>query len=198
MLRLLVLVTAACALLFAPRPAVPGPERTVDAGTALRLDVQGLVSGAELVLEGRVLAKRALPTARGRIATELDLEVHRTFLGDDQLRRTVRLPGGLLPDGSGILIPGMPTVAQGEDVILFLTEDNGQGARMPVGLAQGKLRVATNLAGEKVLVRHHAGLELAPAPGLPTGHVSSQEHLDYAQTLAEIHAAVEHKRLGGR
>lgn len=198
MLRALALAAAACSLLLAPLLSRSASQRTLDAGTALRLDIDGLVEGAELVLEGRVLSRIAYRTARGRVATEYELDVLRTFQGDDLPRRTVRLPGGVLSDGSGVLIAGLPHLVPGEDAILFLTEEGSQGTRMPVGLAQGKLRVATTLGGSKVLVRDHAGLELVAASGAALGHGLSQEHLDYAATVAEIHAAAHRKRQGGR
>ena len=148
MRRALVLAAAALAFAQGPRVTLPSgdlPQREVGAGTAVRLDIEGLVEHAELVLEGRVLSRRAVRTTRGRVATEVELDVLRTFLGEERARRTVRVPGGLLPDGSGVLIPGMPTLLEGEDVLLFLTGPSATGARMPVGLAQGKLRVVTAL-----------------------------------------------------
>jgi hypothetical protein len=198
MLRALFLAAAACVPCVVALLSPHGGPGAVDAGTALRLDVEGLVAASALVLEGRVLSRQALPTAAGRIATDFEIEAQRTWLGTTPGRHTVRLPGGVLPDGSGILIAGMPSLLPGEDVILFLTAESSSGARMPVGLSQGKLRVATSLAGEKVLVRHHAGLDLVHAPGEAATHGASQEHLDYAATVAEIHAAVQRKRLGGR
>ncbi len=198
MFRALALAVAAGALLVPPCLERVGAAREIDAGTALRLELAELVEHAELVLEGRIVTRSAQLTPTGRVATDHGVEVLRTFLGEPLAQRTLRLPGGVLPDGSGVLIPGMPRLALGEDVILFLTGEGAQGARMPVGLAQGKLAVVTSLAGEKVLVRRHDGLDWAHAPGEPVHHAHSGEHLDYAATVAEIHAAVQRRAQGGR
>lgn len=193
MFRALALAAAAGMLLAPPCLERAHGVREVGAGTALKLELSELVEHSELVLEGRVVALGAELTATGRVATDLELEVLRTFLGEPLARRSVRLPGGVLPDGSGVLIPGMPRLALGEDVILFLTGEGALGQRMPVGLAQGKLQVVTTLSGEKLLVRRHDGLDWVHAPGAPIQHAHSGEHLDYAATVAEIHAAVQRR-----
>ncbi len=174
-----------CAVLF-PRSS----STEVDAGTAIRLDVEGLVEHAALVLEGRVRSAQVLVALNGMIETEYLLDVDRTFEGTDRLTQTMRLPGGVLPSGKGLILPGMPSLVPGEDVILFLTDASQAGLRMPVGLAQGKFRVETSLTGEKRLSRRQGSLSMVD-PG--TGQMlegASHQIYDYAATVAEIHAAV--------
>src|SRR5262245_39418837 len=76
------------------------PPHQAGAGSARRLELTELVQASELVLEGRVLATRALESD-GPLLTEALLEVSRTFKGDERSTRTVRLPGGVRADGSG-------------------------------------------------------------------------------------------------
>lgn len=179
----------ACALLLATRSGGP-----IDAGTALRLEVPELVERADVVLEGRVAALRVLEEDAGRIETEYVLAVERTYFGDPRPERVVRFPGGVLPDGRGLVLPGLPRLAPGEDVLLFLSAPSAAGLRMPVGLAQGKFRIETDADGVRTLVRDQGMVTLA---NLATGEVretGNYARRDYAEVVAEIHAAVE-KRL---
>lgn len=167
---------------------------TVDAGTAVELDLDGLVLASDLVLEGRIASITCVETPTGRIETELRLDVDRHFWGAESDQRIVRLPGGVLPDGRGLILPGMPQFKSGEDLILFLSAAGSTGVRMPVGLAQGKLSVLTDLAGQRVLTREPASLtKLSPHNG---AHSESDgwEVLGYAETVASLRAAADRRR----
>ncbi len=130
------------------------------------------------------------------IETEYLLDVDRTFEGTDQLTQTVRLPGVVLPTGTGLLLPGMPSLVPGEDVILFLTEASDSGLRMPVGLAQGKLRVETTLSGQKQLSRRQGELSMVDPDTGQMLECGGHEIFDYAATVARIHAAVASEESG--
>lgn len=166
----------------------------VDAGTAVELDLEGLVGSSDLIVEGRIAELHSVEMPTGRIETELHVEVDRHFWGAESQTRVVRVPGGVLPDGRGLILPGMPQFVAGEDVILFLSAEGASGVRMPVGLAQGKLRVLTDLSGARVLMREPASLtKLAPQTG---AHSESDgfEVMNYAETIATLHAAVDQRR----
>jgi hypothetical protein len=193
MRRSLLLLGLVLALAAAPGPGTSAPA--VDAGTALRLDVPQLAERAALVLEGRVREARGVLSSTGLVETEYLLEVDRTLYGDHQPVRTLRVPGGVLPGGDGLLLPGMPRMLPGEDVLLFLTGPSAAGARMPVGLSQGKFRVETNLAGERRLTRRHGSLTTVGADG-GLWDAAGAEVFDYAETLAEVHAALARRRPG--
>lgn len=165
----------------------------VEAGTAVRLDIDELVDGADLVFEGRVSATRSLESAPGRIETEYTIDVDRTFWGAELGQRTFRLPGGVLPDGSGLVLPGMPTISTGEDTLMFLSAEGSSGVRMPVGLAQGKLSVVTSLGGARVFTRQQGQLSMADPASGAVQHAGAAEQLDYAETIAEIRAAAERR-----
>lgn len=170
----------------------PGDVR---AGTAVRLDVSGLVDHADLVVEARVIASRTLLVASGRIETEYTLDVKRAFLGDAQLAHTIRLPGGVLPasqGGRGLLIPGMPSLGDGENVVLFLTGAGASGMRMPVGLAQGKYRIVADALGRRFALQSLNALSLVDAQGAPTAAVADSVEFDVLAT--QIEAAVQARR----
>jgi len=159
------------------------------AGTALRMDVRELSQRSDLVVEARVLGLQAFEEPDGRIETEFQLEVQRTFLGEDVVHRAIRLPGGVLPTGKGMLLAGMPSLEVGETAILFLTAPTDTGMRMPVGLAQGKMRVVTSPSGEKLVVVDRAGLELANPETGAIAEADGSLVLPYAHVLAQIEAA---------
>ncbi len=164
----------------------------VVAGTALRMEVPELVRGSDLIVEGRVLSGEAFESD-GRIETEYLIEVERTFVGEDQPYRAVRIPGGVLPDGSGMMLAGMPRITPGETALLFLSEAGATGVRMPVGLAQGKFQVLEAESGAKTLVRDSSGVTLVDRSGaLHRGEGRSV--LGYAQVTAEIEAALAARR----
>lgn len=179
--------------------AVPAlAPMSVDAGVAVRMDLDQLVQRAELVVSGRVLAARAVESPEGRIDTEYELTIDRTFWGEDLGQRTLRMPGGVLPSGRGLMLPGMATLAPGEEVLLLLTDEGKDGLRVPIGLAQGKFRLATTEAGVRVAVRSQAGLELLredPAPGAPAVQPAPEtEVIEYAELAARLETAVARKR----
>lgn len=169
----------------------------IDASTVLRLDVPGLVQRADAVVEGRVASSRVTEAGGGRIETEYVLEVERTLLGDPRPERVLRFPGGLLEDGRGLILPGLPRLVPGEEVLLFLSAPSSSGLSLPVGLSQGKFRILTGPDGARLLVREHGPLTVA---NLATGELreaGGRSSRDYAEVMAEIHAAIEHRNASG-
>lgn len=169
----------------------------IDASTVLRLDVPGLVERADAVVEGRVASSRVTEAEDGRIETEYVLEVARTLLGEPRSERVLRFPGGLLEDGRGLILPGLPHLVPGEEVLLFLSAPSSSGLSIPVGLSQGKFRILTGVDGTRLLVRDPGPLTVA---NLATGELreaGSRSSRDYAEVMAEIHAAIEHRRAAG-
>lgn len=162
----------------------------VEAGTAVRMDVGELVDHAELVIEARVVSALAFEAPGGHIETEYILDVARTFEGEDLPVRAIRLPGGILPDGRGMMLAGMPRLAVGEEALLFLSPSASNGLRMPVGLAQGKLSLITGEAGEKVLLREQAGLTLVDPDSGELSEAAGFAVLPYAEIVARIEAAL--------
>lgn len=163
---------------------------TASAGTAVRFDERGLAETADLVLEGRVLAATPELDERGRIVTELRLAVDRTLWGEHVPERVVKLPGGVLPDGTGLVLAGMPRIVPGEEVLLFLSARSPDGVRLPTGLAQGKLRVVRLAAGGKVLVRDAAELGLLDPRTGTVVEADGGNVLDYAAVHADVAAGI--------
>ncbi len=157
------------------------------------MDIRDLTGGADLILEGRVLSALA-DELDGRVETEYLVLVERTFAGEDQPLRTIRLPGGVLEDGRGMLLAGMPRIEPGENVLLFLSEAGDGGIRMPVGLAQGKFRILVRPDGSRILARDAAGVTLVQPETGALVRSEGRSVIDYADVIAQIEAALATKR----
>ena len=168
------------------------------AGTAVKLEVDGLVDNADLAFEGRVLTKRSYALPSGRVETEYVVSVRQTWWGAPQGTRVFRLPGGSLPNGTSMVIPGMPSVELGNDAIFFLSQESPSGMRMPVGLAQGVMGVVTDRQGYQALVRSQRDLTLVdPATGALL-KADPTAVLDYRDTVALIESACARRALAER
>lgn len=166
---------------FAGRPS--------DAASAVRMDVAETALRAAEILEGQVLEVRSEQGDDGWIRSTVVLDCDRDYLaGGAGAQRELVFPGGTLEDGSGLLIPGLPTFREGEQVLVFLTAEGGGGFRMPVGLAQGKWRLLTDRDGIRwalrsdvsaAVVEHDAEVQLFGSAARP-----------YAEVRAELEAAL--------
>lgn len=193
------LVSAALGVTLALMAVPSAPEPEARAGTALRMDLDVLVAGADLVFEGRVTGARVEETPEGLIETVYTLATERLYQGAGAVGawREVRLPGGVLPDGRGMLIPGVTRLEVGEDALLFLSAEGPRGVRMPVGLAQGRYRIETRLDGRKVAVREQGGLGLIDPASGTLADADGVFVRDYAELVADIQAAVATRAAGG-
>lgn len=187
---------ALCAAALAALASLPVPclaPRPVDAGTAVRLQIEDLVREADLVFEGRVLAANAFRDPRGITCTEYTVSVHRSYWGAPQGTRVFTLPGGVLPDGSGTLIPGTARLAAGEDALLFLSGESRNGWRATVGLAQGLFEIERDAQGVASLTRSQADLVLVDPRSGAAQPAGVAARLAYDAVVARIEAAVERK-----
>ena len=166
----------------------------VEAGTALRLEVGDMARYADLVIEGKVLDASVLEGESGLIETEYLVSVDRTLWGADLGTRIVRLPGGVLPDGRGMMIPGMPHIDVGEDVMLFLSRPTTWGMRMPMGLAQGKFSIVRSFDGERRLVRDPGSVTYVDPTTGTVSESPTAASLDYAAVISEIHAGLAQRQ----
>lgn len=163
------------------------------AGTAIEMDLGEVVDNSGLVFEGRVVQGQSAESPLGAIYTDWQIAVDRTWWGDDQPMRTVRLPGGVLASGKAMVIPGMPSLVPGEEVVLMLTDPSEDGMRVPTGLGQGKYRIVANALGGKHAVRTGEHLTLATSAGMFAGN-DRIAVLDYADFVAQLEAATQAKR----
>ncbi|MFT5058422.1 MAG: hypothetical protein ACI89E_001195 [Planctomycetota bacterium] len=171
---LLILATACASWAVGHESQIPS---SAQAGTAIRMDVEELVDGADRIVQGRISGRRTLRDSAGRVVTDFEMQVERTFLGQPASVRTIRIPGGVTADGRGLVLPGMPEIRVGEEVVLFL---NGEGMQMPTGMSQGKYRVMSDGHGTQQVMRSTGSLELMSAAGASHGGVSSMSFSEFS------------------
>lgn len=148
-------------LLFTLFGALVLVRDTADAGTVRPMNLQQMTDRADMIFTGRVVGKRAEWNAeRTRIYTYVTLEVERYLKGGNESHiATIRLLGGQV--GRYLArVPGAPSFAVGEDVLLFCAGDR---ARIPsvLGLSLGKFTITDNSNGERFIERDISTLMLA-------------------------------------
>jgi hypothetical protein len=188
---------AALVLLLALLPDLePRATRVdcVEAGTVQRLEIEELLGQCEQALEGRVQNIRVVEAGRKRIETEITLSVSRRFWGGGGREFVLRVPGGVLPDGRGLVLPGLPRFAEGEELLLFLSAESRLGTRVPVGLAQGRFRIERRAGGGKTLVRDQDELEFYDPRTRTASRAEPRALFDYAAVVARIEAAAQQRR----
>lgn len=171
----------------------PGLRTSSQAGTAIRMELDEAFMRSEMVIEGSVTTGTSGETSLGEIYTDWTINVDRTYWGEHQATRVVRLPGGVLANGYGSMIPGMPRLVLGEEVVLFLSAESEEGMRVPVGLSQGKYRIVTASDGARTAVQTGDHVTLISARA--TRSIDGLEMLDYADLIARIEAASQTRRV---
>ena len=124
---------------------------TVVSGTTVwRYDLESLSLGAERILVGQCTASHT-EIVGGKLFTRVVVAVDEVVKGVESQRVVLRLPGGQA-NGRRLLVAGMPTFLPGEEVVLFLTEEDPTYGAWPLGLAQGKFHVKRRGAAKEAEV----------------------------------------------
>jgi hypothetical protein len=136
-MRRLILIFAASTALLAPRSA--------GAMVYVAVDLPTLVADARAVAVGHVVvvAPRWTEGRRG-IETLVTLEVSEYLKGNLGREVTVAVPGGQIGPYLSVM-PGVPRLAEGDDVVLFIADGIGDLPHI-VALGQGVYRVVTDAA----------------------------------------------------
>jgi hypothetical protein len=144
--------------LVSARPAV--------ASLVQAMDLAELVEAAELVVVARVMSQASSYDDRGRIVTDVQMQVEQAEKGAiaPGASVVVRRLGGEV-DGIAMRIEGEPSFEDGEVVLLFGSDPAKRSVLRPVGMSQGAMRIFEQ-AGERwvrsgtrdlALVRKSAG-----------------------------------------
>ena len=135
----------------------------------IALDMKALVNRADRVLYGVVESSATHWTSdHDAIYTDVTVRVQRSYKGAVNPGETVvvRREGGNL-DGVGMKVFGAAAFTVGEEVVVFM-EKRGNASYV-VGMAQGKLRVATAADGTKlVMAPEISGIDLLQTKARPS------------------------------
>jgi len=112
------------------------------ASLVLAMDLNELVNEAEIVALARVMSQRSSYDERGRIVTDVQMQVERAEKGDlaPGASLVLRRLGGSI-EGVTMRIEGEPSFEDGETVLLFGSDPQRRSLLRPVGMSQGALRV---------------------------------------------------------
>jgi hypothetical protein len=111
-----------------------------------------LIRKADAIVRGLVVSRRVVESDDRFIETVYEIAVARSLKGhvEEGTSITVRSPGGTV-NGRFLLVESAAHFIEKEDVLLFLTSENGQWT--PTDMTLGKFRPALTSKGFSVLVR---------------------------------------------
>ena len=119
-----------------------------------------LVNGSDVIVRAHVLT--TITNWEGdEIASVHLVEVHYTLLGEPPARFVVHTRGGILPNGVGMAVSNMPTLATNEEVLLFLARNPDDSYRIISD--EGKLTVENGHASSVIYMQSTPLSELYPA-----------------------------------
>ena len=155
-----------------------------------------VVDGAEIVAVGAVTAiTETWDAAREMPLTEVTFSVLEALKGEVGAELTLQFLGGPAPDGSTLVVEGMPEFAVGDRAVVFST-GNGVLACPLVGWWQGLDRLFYDAGQDGFTVADHAGravISIAGGAGRMVASVSAAENDEAvadALTLDEFRTAV--------
>lgn len=154
-----ILVVAAALALAAP----------AGAATFIDMELPELVAESDAVVEGRVVQVDSFWHENGLvIVTEAVIEVDDKIAGKADNWIRVRVPGGEV-DGYTIQVPGFPTLALDERVVLFVHRPEGRGEAYQItGHPLGKYRVVEEGGDQIARPAAESGALLVSPTGGPT------------------------------
>lgn len=143
------------------------------ASLSLALSLEELTRSADLIVLVRAGEGQASRDARGRIVTDVPVEVLDVVSGDATVgaRLTLRRLGGAIGD-LGMRVEGEPNFEAGARYLVFARRTEASAPLRPVGMSQGVMRVRPGDGGDWVepggdglgLVQRARGGRLLPAP----------------------------------
>jgi hypothetical protein len=148
------------------------------------------IERAAAIITGRVLGSR-VENGRYGIETVTSIALEEALKGNAQSVIDVHEPGGVLGDAIR-LIPGVPTFADGDRVLLLLYQRE-DGSYTVSDMQLGAFRFAQDVAGRELAVRNEAELDGWD----PDGRVHQEQHraaepfLSYVRKVVRGEAASE-------
>jgi hypothetical protein len=165
-----------------------GTGATARASIVQALGLAELVRQADHVVVARVLSQQVHLDEKGRIVTDVQMQVEDAAKGRHAPGASVvvRKLGGIL-DGIGMRIEGEPSYEDGETVLLFAAQRLPSAVLRPVGLSQGKMPIFEQ-AGVRWVKSAPVGVSLVRkgASGLEPQPAALTEPRRLEEVLSEI------------
>lgn len=162
------------------------------------MSLRDLVTSADHIVVGTVIAQEAHYDDLDRIVTDSTIRIEETLYGPRSATLVVRHIGGVVGE-LGLTVAGEAGYPEGARMLLFLrTFDSGDAGIVmrPVGMSQGEMPILSGDAGEVVMpggagvsvVTRSADGQLVPAPAAITTPTGRDELLARVRDLvAEVH-----------
>jgi hypothetical protein len=178
MTRRLIILAAAVGCLF----SLPG-------STLQRLSLNDMVTKSTMIVRGTVQPATSAVMRGSLIYTHYQLSVTTAFKGAPGASVDVAVPGGML-NGTRQMVAGAPTLAAGQDYVLFLWTSKS-GLTQVIGLSQGLFNVSTNAQGQLIVSRGAAASPMLNSSGQFVTDTNLQ------MTLAQLVSAIQAALFGG-
>lgn len=143
--------------------AAMGLALSASATSLVRLDLASMVDQSAAVVVGEVTEQHSTETAHG-LYTMTTFSVSDEVIGDTGSTVTVATPGGIRINGKFKLAetwPGAPVFVRGQEVLMFITADDGPVGSQIVGFSQGAAMVMDTPQGKAVRMPDGSG-EMVP------------------------------------
>jgi len=160
----------------------------------MQLDLAQIVAAADRAFVGRVVSVHADRDQAGLPSTWVTFAVDQVIKGTVGGTLTIKQFGTAtrLSDGSLLRLPGLPTYATGDEMVVFLSGESEAGFSSPIGLAQGKFPIVRHAGHAMVAataenVRTLRALRRLQTPSpQATGEIPLNDFLDHvAQLVAQ-------------
>jgi hypothetical protein len=127
------------------------------ATTVLRVSLEKMATTSDLIVHGVVTTSQSVAVNGNprHLRTRVVVQIRTLLKGTQRGTLELDLPGGALGDYT-LRIPGMPTFAPGQEVVLFLEKTSRSWAL--TGLSQGKYAVFLAPNGRKMVRRQLNGV----------------------------------------
>jgi hypothetical protein len=159
---------------------------TATADISLRLSNEALTDASAAIVIGRVTSAESRWVDRS-LVTAVTVQISETLKGGVAGQIEVLLPGGIDANRRfkvAMTYPGAPQMQTGEEVFLFLVQDDDLGGGYVVaGFAQGKFSILAQ-QGTQVVSRDLRGSQLVEGTGISRGAVVLTPLADFRAEIA--------------
>lgn len=139
------------------------------------LTMAELSQQSDLIAMGKCVGTKTAWVDRS-VVTLATIEINEVIKGEQRPTVTVVLPGGADTNRKipvAMRYPGAPRIMSGEEVFLFLTdEDRDANGFKVTGYSQGKFAIVEDARGDKVIARNHSKVRLPEGTGAVSGTVT--------------------------